>query len=92
MLSVYFFKISRSPILFLVFIVHTLYCGNTGETWNVFLYIPSGFHEAVGDVIALSVATPKHLRVMGLLEDGPDDQESNINQLYKMVLGHFLQM
>ncbi|KAJ8733528.1 hypothetical protein PYW08_001826 [Mythimna loreyi] len=45
-----------------------------------------GFHEAVGDVIALSVATPKHLRVMGLLEDGPDDIESNINQLYKMGL------
>lgn len=44
-----------------------------------------GFHEAVGDVIALSVSTPKHLRVMGLLEDGPDDLESNINQLYKMV-------
>lgn len=39
----------------------------------------------MGDVIALSVATPKHLRVMGLLEDGPDDLESNINQLYKMV-------
>lgn len=44
-----------------------------------------GFHEAVGDVIALSVSTPKHLRVIGLLEDGPDDLESNINQLYKMV-------
>ncbi|RVE49365.1 hypothetical protein evm_005980 [Chilo suppressalis] len=45
-----------------------------------------GFHEAVGDVIALSVSSPKHLRVMGLLEDGVDDQESNINQLYKMGL------
>ncbi|XP_037962617.2 angiotensin-converting enzyme isoform X2 [Plutella xylostella] len=45
-----------------------------------------GFHEAVGDVIALSVATPKHLRVMGLMEDGPDDIETNINQQYKMGL------
>ncbi|XP_049869718.1 angiotensin-converting enzyme-like [Pectinophora gossypiella] len=45
-----------------------------------------GFHEAVGDVIALSVSSPPHLRVMGLLEDGTDDQESNINQLYKMGL------
>ncbi|KAL0832496.1 hypothetical protein ABMA28_000715 [Loxostege sticticalis] len=45
-----------------------------------------GFHEAVGDVIALSVATPKHLRVVGLLEDGPDDLESNINQQFKMGL------
>ncbi|CAK1546002.1 unnamed protein product [Leptosia nina] len=45
-----------------------------------------GFHEAVGDVISLSVATPKHLKLVGLLEDGPDDNESNINQLYKMGL------
>lgn len=35
--------------------------------------------------MALSVSTPKHLRVIGLLEDGPDDLESNINQQYKMV-------
>ncbi|XP_073942648.1 angiotensin-converting enzyme-like isoform X2 [Choristoneura fumiferana] len=45
-----------------------------------------GFHEAVGDVIALSVSTPKHLRVMGLLKDETDDEESEINQLYKMGL------
>ncbi|XP_052750785.1 angiotensin-converting enzyme-like isoform X2 [Galleria mellonella] len=45
-----------------------------------------GFHEAVGDVIALSVSTPKHLKIVGLLEDGPEDTESNINQLYKMGL------
>lgn len=44
-----------------------------------------GFHEAVGDVMSLSVSTPKHLRVMGLLEDGPDDLESNINQQFKIV-------
>nr|QTY40901.1 venom polypeptide precursor [Doratifera vulnerans] len=45
-----------------------------------------GFHEAVGDVISLSVSTPKHLRKVGLLEEGPDDIESNINQQYKMGL------
>ncbi|GBP18260.1 Angiotensin-converting enzyme [Eumeta japonica] len=45
-----------------------------------------GFHEAVGDVIALSVSTPKHLKKMGLLQEGPEDAESNINQLYKMGL------
>ena len=27
----------------------------------------SGFHEAVGDVISLSVETPKHLNKIGLL-------------------------
>lgn len=28
----------------------------------------TGFHEAVGDVMSLSVSTPKHLRAIGLLE------------------------
>jgi len=27
-----------------------------------------GFHEAIGDVLALSVATPKHLLTIGLLD------------------------
>lgn len=37
-----------------------------------------GFHEAVGEVMSLSVATPKHLKGMGLLpsdfseDDGTD--------------------
>lgn len=33
-----------------------------------------GFHEAIGDVLALSVSTPKHLHAIGLLnkvEDNP---------------------
>lgn len=32
-----------------------------------------GFHEAIGDVLALSVSTPKHLQSIGLL----DKVESN---------------
>lgn len=32
-----------------------------------------GFHEAIGDVLALSVATPNHLKSIGLL----DKVESN---------------
>lgn len=32
-----------------------------------------GFHEAIGDVLALSVSTPKHLQSIGLL----DNVESN---------------
>lgn len=55
------------------------------EIGYLLYFMYAGFHEAVGDVIALSVATPKHLRVVGLLEDGPDDLESNINQQFKMV-------
>ncbi|XP_032891036.1 angiotensin-converting enzyme isoform X3 [Amblyraja radiata] len=45
-----------------------------------------GFHEAVGDVLALSVSTPKHLNKIGLLESVTTDKESDINYLLKMAL------
>lgn len=44
-----------------------------------------GFHEAVGDTIALSVSTPKHLKKIGLLKDYHNDDETKINQLYRDV-------
>ena len=47
-----------------------------------------GFHEAVGDTIALSVSTPEHLNKVGLLPDfKPEEQtdESEIN--YLMMTG-----
>ena len=37
-------------------------------TYNSVLPI-SGFHEAIGDCIALAVSTPAHLRGLGLIED-----------------------
>ncbi|XP_076066990.1 angiotensin-converting enzyme-like [Oratosquilla oratoria] len=46
----------------------------------------SGFHEAVGDVLALSVATPKHLHKIGLLEEVFDDPQPDINFLMSMAL------
>ena len=33
-----------------------------------------GFHEAVGDVMALSVSTPEHLHKIGLIENITDDR------------------
>ncbi|XP_058812773.1 angiotensin-converting enzyme-like [Topomyia yanbarensis] len=45
-----------------------------------------GFHEAVGDTIALSVATPKHFSKIGLLEDYKDSPENDINALYQKAL------
>ncbi|XP_063703175.1 angiotensin-converting enzyme-like [Culicoides brevitarsis] len=45
-----------------------------------------GFHEAVGDTIALSVSTPKHLKKIGLLTDYEDSYENDINSLYQMAL------
>ncbi len=33
-----------------------------------------GFHEAIGDVLALSVSTPKHLQSIGLLDKVDDNK------------------
>ncbi|NXX73935.1 ACE enzyme, partial [Urocolius indicus] len=45
-----------------------------------------GFHEAIGDVMALSVSTPSHLQKIGLLSSATQDEESDINYLLKMAL------
>ncbi|XP_076067061.1 angiotensin-converting enzyme-like isoform X1 [Oratosquilla oratoria] len=45
-----------------------------------------GFHEAVGDVLALSVATPKHLHKIGLLKEVFDDPQADINFLMSIAL------
>ncbi|CAG2062078.1 unnamed protein product [Timema podura] len=45
-----------------------------------------GFHEAIGDTIALSVATPQHLEKIGLLENYEDTPENSINALMQMAL------
>ncbi|KAF2357889.1 Peptidase M2 peptidyl-dipeptidase A [Trinorchestia longiramus] len=45
-----------------------------------------GFHEAVGDVLALSVSTPRHLKNIGLLDEIVIDRESDINFLMLMAL------
>lgn len=45
-----------------------------------------GFHEAVGDVLSLSVSTPKHLEKIGLLKNYVLDEEARINQLFLTAL------
>lgn len=45
----------------------------------------SGFHEAVGDLISLSVQSRKHLRKVGLLRSQSDDPESTINNLFSVL-------
>lgn len=47
-----------------------------------------GFHEAIGDTLALSVKTPKHFKEIGLLDaDAPvDDYETSINFLFQMAM------
>ncbi|XP_044855270.1 angiotensin-converting enzyme isoform X4 [Mauremys mutica] len=45
-----------------------------------------GFHEAIGDVMALSVSTPKHLHSISLLDQVEDNNESDINYLMSIAL------
>uniref|UniRef100_A0A5F8GD19 Angiotensin-converting enzyme n=1 Tax=Monodelphis domestica TaxID=13616 RepID=A0A5F8GD19_MONDO len=45
-----------------------------------------GFHEAIGDVLALSVSTPKHLHSIGLLDNEGEGYESEINYLMSIAL------
>lgn len=45
-----------------------------------------GFHEAIGDVLSLSVSTPKHLNTIGLLESATSDEATDTNYLLKMAL------
>lgn len=40
-----------------------------------------GFHEAIGDTMALSVNTPRHLQQVGLLDSVSDSLEADINFL-----------
>ncbi|XP_054261110.1 angiotensin-converting enzyme-like isoform X2 [Macrosteles quadrilineatus] len=48
----------------------------------------SGFHEAVGDTITLSVSTPEHLMKVGLLDSKTykEDKKSEMNALFLMAL------
>lgn len=41
-----------------------------------------GFHEAIGDVMSLSVSTPDHLQKIKLLENYTADDEASINHLF----------
>uniref|UniRef100_A0A4W4EFY7 Angiotensin-converting enzyme n=1 Tax=Electrophorus electricus TaxID=8005 RepID=A0A4W4EFY7_ELEEL len=46
-----------------------------------------GFHEAVGEIMSLSAATPSHLQSLGLLPpDFTEDTETEINFLLKQAL------
>lgn len=45
-----------------------------------------GFHEAVGDTIALSVNTPKYWQQIGLTDEAQNSRGAKINQLYRMAL------
>ncbi len=45
-----------------------------------------GFHEAIGDTMALSVQSPLHLNKIGLLSPLVDDNETTLNHQMKIAL------
>ncbi|GLH09205.1 Angiotensin-converting enzyme [Gryllus bimaculatus] len=45
-----------------------------------------GFHEAVGEAVALSVQSPQHLQTLGLVHKATDDLPHTINYLFAMAL------
>ncbi|HSN99052.1 MAG TPA: M2 family metallopeptidase [Candidatus Nanopelagicales bacterium] len=45
-----------------------------------------GFHEGIGDTLALSV-TPDYLKSLGLIDKVPDNDKGQINFLFKQALG-----
>ncbi|KAG6454450.1 hypothetical protein O3G_MSEX008722 [Manduca sexta] len=45
-----------------------------------------GFHEAIGETIALSVASPRHLQTLGLVQRSVDDTAHDINYLFTQAM------
>jgi hypothetical protein len=45
-----------------------------------------GFHEALGDLLALAVTTPEHLNSVGLLPEVPTSEKADINYLMSTAL------
>jgi len=46
----------------------------------------AGFHEAIGDTLALAVATPDHLKRINLIESSDSSYKSDVNYLFKTAL------
>ena len=45
-----------------------------------------GFHEAIGDLMAMAVITPEHMYSVGLLSEIPTSEEADINFLMDKAL------
>ena len=49
-------------------------------------WFSTGFHEAVGEAIALSVGTPKHLETLGLATKYINEPAADINYLFSLAM------
>ncbi|XP_071519572.1 angiotensin-converting enzyme-like isoform X2 [Panulirus ornatus] len=45
-----------------------------------------GFHEAIGELMTMSMSTPQHLATVGLLKEVPENPEMSINYLLRTSL------
>lgn len=54
--------------------------------------VQKGFHEAIGDVMALSAATPGHLAKIGLIPGFSDSDRSDHNYLMRAALEKVLSL
>lgn len=52
--------------------------------WHI--YLSTGFHEAIGETIALSVSSPRHLQTLGLIQRSVDDTAHDINYLFTQAM------
>lgn len=59
---------------------------NVEINFSFFVVVSSGFHEAVGEAIALSVGTPKHLETLGLATKYVYEPAADINYLFSLAM------
>lgn len=45
-----------------------------------------GFHEAIGEAVALSVSSPRHLQTLGLVQKSINDLAHDTNYLFAMAM------
>lgn len=52
------------------------------------LFVALGFHEGMADIVSLSFQTPEHMKVIGLLDEVPQDpgKELHAYQLSSVYL------
>lgn len=50
------------------------------------MFARTGFHEAVGEAVALSVATPRHLQTLSLGNKYIDEFTTDINYLFTLAM------
>lgn len=43
------------------------------------LFVALGFHEGMADIVSLSFQTPEHMKVIGLLDEVPQDSGKELH-------------